>query len=126
MPDDAARRELAPQGKLRVGIGVGAAPSAFWTTKDPVSGKPRGVTVNLGQALADRLGVPLELVVYPNSGEVTAAGPKGEWDVAFMPVDDERRKIVDFGPAYYLSTSTYMVRPGSSIKSKMTPTRIRM
>ena len=117
MPDDAARRELAPLGKLRVGIGVGAAPSAFWTTQDPVAGKPRGVTVNLGQALADSLGVPLELVVYANSGEVTAAGPKGEWDVAFMPMDDERRKLVDFGPAYYLSTSTYMVRAGSPIMS---------
>ena len=117
VPDDAARKELAPTGKLRVGVGVGAAPSAFWTTKDPATSKPRGVTVNLGQALADRLGVPLELVVYANSGEVTAAGPKGEWDVAFMPVDDERRKVVDFGPAYSLSTSTYMVRAGSPIKS---------
>jgi polar amino acid transport system substrate-binding protein len=115
VPDDAARRELTPTGKLRVGIGVGAAPSAFWTTRDPATGKPRGVTVNLGQALAEQLGVPLELVIYPNSGEVTAAGPKGEWDVAFMPEDAERRKIVEFGPAYYLSTSTYMVKPGSLI-----------
>ena len=114
VPDE-ARRELAPQGRLRVGIG--AAPSAFWATKDPATGKPRGVTVNLGQALAERLGVTLELVAYPNSGEVTAAGPKGEWDVAFVPMDDERRKVVDFGPAYYLSTSTYMVRPGSPIAS---------
>lgn len=117
LPDDATRRELIPTGKLRVGIGVGASPSAFWTTRDPATGKPRGVTVNLGQALADKLGVPLELVVYPNSGEVTAAGPKGEWDVTFVPEDAERRKVVDFGPAYYLSTSTYMVRPGSTIVS---------
>ena len=114
---DQARRELAPTGKLRVSVGIGASPSAFWTTRDPATGKPRGVTVNLGQALADRLGVPLELVVYPNSGEVTAAGPKGEWDVTFVPMDDERKKVIDFGPAYYLSTSTYMVRPGSPIKS---------
>ena len=64
-----------------------------------------------------KLGVPMELVVYPNSGEVTAAGPKGEWDVTFVPEDAERRKVVDFGPAYYLSTSTYMVRPGSTIVS---------
>ena len=117
LSDEQARRELAPTGKLRVGIGVGAAPSAFWATKDPASGRPRGVTVNLGQALAERLGVPLELVAYPNSGEVTAAGPKGEWDVTFIPMDDERRKVVDFGPAYYLSTSTYMVRAGSPIGS---------
>lgn len=65
VPDDAARKELVPTGKPRVGIGVGAAPSAFWATRDPATGKPRGVTVNLGQALADKLGVPLELVVYP-------------------------------------------------------------
>jgi polar amino acid transport system substrate-binding protein len=116
VPDD-ARRELSPTGKLRVGVGVGASPSAFWATKDPATGRPRGVTVNLGQAMAERLGVPLELVVYPNSGEVTAAGPKGEWDVTFVPVDDERRKVIEFGPAYYLSTSTYMVRAGSPIRS---------
>jgi polar amino acid transport system substrate-binding protein len=117
VPDEAVRRELVPTGKLRVGIGVGASPSAFWTTRDPATGRPRGVTVSLGQALADKLGVPLELVVYPNSGEVTAAGPKGEWDVAFVPEDAERRRILDFGPAYFLSTSTYMVRPGAPIKS---------
>jgi polar amino acid transport system substrate-binding protein len=116
-PEDAARRELAPSGKLRVGVGVGASPSAFWTTKDPATGRPRGVTVNLGQAMADRLGLPLEVVAYPNSGEVVAAGPRGEWDVTFVPMDDERRKVIEFGPAYYLSTSTYMVRPGSPIRS---------
>ena len=116
VPED-ARRELAPTGKLRVGVGVGASPSAFWTTKDPATGRPRGVTVSLGQAMADRLGVPLELVAYPNSGEVVAAGPRGEWDVTFVPMDDERRKVIDFGPAYYLSTSTYMVRPGSPIRT---------
>lgn len=117
VPDEVTRKELVPTGKLRVGIGVGASPSAFWTTRDPATGKPRGVTVNLGQALADRLGVALELVVYPNSGEVTASGPKGEWDVAFVPEDAERRKLVEFGPAYYLSTSTYLVRAGSPIKN---------
>lgn len=117
LPGDQARNELLPTGKLRVGIGVGASPSAFWATKDPATGQPRGVTVDLANALAAKLGAPLELVVYPNSGEVTAAGPKGEWDAAFMPEDAERRSIVDFGPAYYLSTSTYLVREGSPIRT---------
>lgn len=117
LPDEQARRELLPTGKLRVGIGIGASPSAFWAIRDPASGQPRGVTVDLANALAQKLGARLELVVYANSGEVTAAGPKGEWDAAFMPEDAERRKVVDFGPAYYLSTSTYMVRAGSSIRT---------
>lgn len=117
MPLDEARQQLLPTGKLRVGIGVGASPSAFWAVKDPATGQPRGVTVDLANALAQKLNAPLQLVIYPNSGEVVAAGPKGEWDVAFMPEDAERRKLVDFGPAYYLSTSTYLARGGSGIQS---------
>jgi len=117
MPSDEARQQLLPTGKLRVGIGVGASPSAFWAVKDPATGQPRGVTVDLANALAQKLNAPLQLVVYPNSGEVVAAGPKGEWEVAFMPEDAERRKLVDFGPAYYISTSTYLARGGSGIQS---------
>ena len=117
LPDDQARKQLLPTGKLRVGIGIGTSPSAFWATRDPATGQPRGVTVDLANALARKLGAPLELVVYANSGEVVNAGPKGEWDAALLPEDAERRKQVDFGPAYYLSTSTYMVRPGSSIRT---------
>ena len=90
-----------------MGVGVGAVSSAFWATRDAVTGQPRGVTVDLANALARKLGRPLELIVYPNSGELTAAGPRGEWDVAFMPVDDERAKVVDFGPAYYLLREHY-------------------
>ncbi|HEV7477447.1 MAG TPA: transporter substrate-binding domain-containing protein [Burkholderiales bacterium] len=109
--------EVAPGGTLRVGIGVGPVPSAFWATRDPASGEPRGVTVDLARAMAKDLGVPLRLVSYANSGEVTAAGPKGEWDVAFMPVDEVRARMVDFGPAYYLTESTYLVAAGSPIRT---------
>jgi polar amino acid transport system substrate-binding protein len=110
-------KEVAPGGELRVGIGVGPVPSAFWATRDPASGEPRGVTVDLARAMAKDLGVPLRLVAYANSGEVTAAGSKGEWDVAFMPVDEVRARMVDFGPAYYLTESTYLVAAGSPIRA---------
>src|SRR4249919_3227306 len=110
-------KEVAPGGTLRVGVGVGPVPSAFWATRDPASGEPRGVTVDLAKAMAQDLGVPLRLVVYANSGEVTAGGPKNEWEVAFMPVDDVRARMVDFGPAYYLTESTYLVPAGSPIRT---------
>lgn len=113
----APAKEVAPGGVLRVGIGVGPVPSAFWATRDPASGEPRGVTVDLARAMAKDLGVPLRLVAYANSGEVTAAGPKGEWDVAFMPVDEVRARMVDFGPAYYLTQSTYLAAAGSLIRT---------
>lgn len=115
--DGAARRELIPTGKLRVGIGVGQAKSAFWTIRDE-SGQPRGVTVSLGTALAQKLGVPVELIAYNSSGEVAEAGAAGQWDVSFMPVDAERAKKVDFGPSYYLFTSTFLVPAGSAIRTQ--------
>jgi len=110
-------KDIAPQGKLRVGIATAPVASVFFCKPDEQSGEPRGVPVDLGAALARELDMPLELVVYPNSGELTAAGSKGEWDVAFMPVDAERKKVVDFGAAYYLFDSTFLVAPGSSART---------
>src|SRR5258705_685942 len=117
MAADQAIKELAPTGKLRVGIAVGPAASALWCVRDPVTGKPRGVPVELGTALAQWLKVPVELVEYDSSGKIIAATNANAWDVTFVPVDDERKKIVDFGAPYHLLQSTYLVAPGSVIKT---------
>jgi polar amino acid transport system substrate-binding protein len=111
-------RDIAPTGSLRVAVGVGPAASAFWATRDPATGKPRGVTVELAKAAAEKLRVPLQLVEYPNSGEIAAASSKDAWDISFMPADAERgEKFVDQGPAYVVYTSGYLVRAGSEIGS---------
>ena len=109
--------DIAPTGKLRAAIGVGPAASAFWATRDPVSGQPRGVTVALAKGAAENLGVPLQLIEYRNSGEITAAASKDAWDISFMPQDAEREKFVDVGPAYVVYESAYLVRAGSDIRS---------
>jgi polar amino acid transport system substrate-binding protein len=109
--------EIAPTGTLRVAIGVGPAASAFWATRDPATGKARGVTVELGKAAAAKLNVPLQLVEYRNSGEITAAASSNAWDVSFMPQDAEREKFVDVGPAYVIYESAYLVRAGSDIRN---------
>ena len=114
--DAAAKQELAPTGKLRVAIAVGPAPSAIYALKD-ADGKYRGVSIDLSTALAKKLGVPLEFVPYRGSGEIQAAAGSGVWDVSFMPVDEERKKFVDFGSPYHLLQSTYLVAPKSAIKS---------
>src|SRR5882762_10315724 len=97
-PDDL--KQLAPTGKLRGGIVVSPAASAFFAIKD-ATGKPRGVTIDLLQVFAEALKLPLELQVYDNSGQVTDAVASGACDVAFMPRDVTREGKVDFGPAYY-------------------------
>jgi polar amino acid transport system substrate-binding protein len=113
-PDDL--KQLAPTGKLRGGIVVSPAASAFFAIKDG-GGEVRGVTVDLMRGFAEALNLPLALQVFSNSGQVTDAVASGECDVAFMPQDAERAKKVDFGPAYYFISSTYLVPAGSKIQS---------
>jgi polar amino acid transport system substrate-binding protein len=110
-------RDVAPTGTLRVAIAVGPAASAFWATRDPATGKPGGVTVELAKAAADRLHVPLQLVEYLSSDDIAAAGAKDAWDVSFMPAEARRAQFVDQGPAYVAYTSNYLVRAGSDIRS---------
>ena len=109
-------KQLAPTGSLRGGVVTAPAASAFFATRDG-NGDVNGVTVDLIRDFAATLKLPLVLQVYDNSGQVTDAVAKGECDLAFMPQDAERTKRVDFGPAYYLIESTYLVPAGSAIKN---------
>jgi polar amino acid transport system substrate-binding protein len=113
--DAAVMRELAPMGKLRVAIAVAPSPSAQFAIK--VGDNYRGVAITLGSALAKKLGVPAEIVAHQASGEIQNSAANNRWDVAFLPVDEERKKFVDFGNAYHLLQSTFLVAPGSQIKS---------
>ena len=108
-------KELIPTGKLRVAIAIAPAPSAFYAVKDATTGKFRGVSVDLGAALARKLGVPVEFLPHLASGEIQNSAAGGKWDVTFMPVDAERKKFVDFGNVYHLLQSSYLVAPGSKL-----------
>jgi len=114
--ETSAMKELIATGRLRVGIVFAPALSAFFAVKD-ADGRPHGVTVDLANELAQQLGVPVEFLVVPNSGLATDATQSGTIDVSFMPVDEERKKRVDFGPNYFLIESTYMVTGASGIKT---------
>jgi polar amino acid transport system substrate-binding protein len=113
--DNAGLKELTPTGKLRVAVAVSPSPSALYVIKE--NGTLRGVAIDLGAALAKKLGVPVEYVPYLASGEITQAASTGVWDVTFMPYDTDRAKSVQFGPAYHLLQSTYLVAPGSTIQT---------
>jgi polar amino acid transport system substrate-binding protein len=110
-PDDL--KQLAPTGKLRGGVVVSPAASAFFAIRDG-KGEVQGVTFDLIRAFAETLKFPLALQVFDNSGQAVASAA---CDLAFMPQDAERAKKVDFGPAYYFISSTYLVPAGSKIQS---------
>ena len=114
---DLIAKQLTPTGKLRIAIAVAPSPSAQFAIKDETTGTYRGVAIILGQALANKLGVAAELIVHNGSGEIQNSAADNKWDVAFLPVDEERKKFVDFGNAYHLLQSTYLVAPGAKIAS---------
>lgn len=113
-PDDI--KQLAPAGRLRGGVVVAPASSAFFAMKDD-KGRVRGVTVDLLRGFADALKLPLDLHVFSNSGQVTDAVESGDCDLAFMPQDAARAERVAFGPAYFFIESTYLVPAGSTIQT---------
>jgi polar amino acid transport system substrate-binding protein len=115
--DAAAIKELTATGKLRVAVAVSPAPSALYVVKDAASGKLTGVTIDLGTALARKLRVEPQFLEYLASGEIQNSAASGVWDVSFMPVDEERKKFVDFGNAYHLLQSTYLVAPGAKLSA---------
>jgi len=107
-------RELTPTGRLRFGVAHAPVATALFVRRD-AAGAPHGVTIDLGTALAQALDVAIDFFVAPNTGELTDALEAGRIDAAFMPIDDERRKRVDFGPIYFAAESTYLVPAGSAI-----------
>ena len=115
MTDAAVLKQLAPTGALRVAIAVSPSPSAQFAIRD--GDNFRGVAVTLGRALAEKLGVPAQILPHQASGEIQNSAADDKWDVAFLPVDEERKKFVDFGNAYHLLQSTFLVVPGSPMRS---------
>jgi polar amino acid transport system substrate-binding protein len=115
--DPAVLVQLAPTGKLRVGVAAGLTPGTGNVAIVPGADRPQGIGADLGAALGRKLGLAVEWVAYPNSGDLTDAGTTGSWDVAFMPVDDQRKQKVDFGAAHIVLQSTWMVGPGFPIRT---------
>src|SRR5258708_11979036 len=116
---DALKDEIAPTGKLRVAIAISPAGGAFWSSKNETGGYS-GVPVDLGKEMAAQLGVPVEYVAYPNSGQITDAASNGAWDVTFLPKDAERETKMSFGPIYEVAEATYIVKPGSTVTNFQT------
>lgn len=101
---------IAPSGKLRVGLYPGS-PSSFIPAG---SGQAeRGVGFELGRALAGALGIPFEPVVYQSNGELLAAAKQQQIDVVFTNATPARAAFLDFADPLLLIEQGYLVTPRS-------------
>ena len=120
MADAAVMQQLAPTGKLRVADrGRARALRAIRHQGRRRLQRRRGHARHRARRQARRSGRDR---AHQASGEIQNSAADNKWDVAFLPVDEERKKFVDFGNAYHLLQSTFLVAPSSKINRSKTPT----
>lgn len=105
---------FVPTGTLRAAINLG---NPILAGTDPDSGRPRGVSVDLAHAFADRLGVPIELVAFDAAGKSVEAVAGNRADIGFFAVDPLRAAHIAFTAPYVLIEGCYLVREASTIRA---------
>jgi polar amino acid transport system substrate-binding protein len=108
------KQELAPSGKLRVGLNYG---NFLLVLKDSADGSPNGIAPDLGRELGKRLGVPVEFVKFPEAGLLADGVRDDKCDVGFLGAEPQRANEIAFTKAYLEIPVTFLVPPGSKIKS---------
>ena len=109
-----ARSELAPTGVLRAAINLS---NFLLVSGKTAAGEPLGVSPDMARAVAERLGVPLEYVLFDTPGELADAAGENIWDIGNIGAEPERAKTIAFSAAYAEIEATYLVPAGSSIQS---------
>jgi polar amino acid transport system substrate-binding protein len=104
---------FAPSGVLRASINLGN-PILAGTCVD--TGAPRGVSVDLARAFAQRLGVALELVVFKTAAASVDAVTNQQADIGFFAIDPLRGAGIGFTRPYVLIEGCYLVRDGAALR----------
>ena len=113
-PDPAIVSALAPTGSLRIAVYSGSPTSMV---RDAATGETKGVAVDLGRSMAEKLGVASSLVEARSNAEVLAAMKEARADFAFMNATPARASDVDFSPGVLVVEQGYLVPGGSALDS---------
>jgi polar amino acid transport system substrate-binding protein len=105
---------LAPTGVLRVGVYLGSPTS--WV-RDAKTGQSQGIAFDLGHALGQHLGVPVQVVEYPRVAEVIEGLKKSEVDMTFTNATAARAKEIDFSTPLVQLALGVLVPANSRIQS---------
>lgn len=108
--------DLIRAGKIRLAIFLPQY------TKDAATGALRGigmgfVAMEMGRALAARLGIELQLIENPTPLKAVEALKTGACDLACLGIDPSRTAELDFSPAVVQFDYTFLVPGGSSIQT---------
>ncbi len=111
---DKARAELAPTGVLRAGINLS---NFLLVTGRSADGDPEGVAPDMAREIARSLGVPVKYVPFKTPGELADQAGKDVWDIGLIGAEPQRAATIAFTAAYVEIEATYLVPPGSPLKT---------
>jgi polar amino acid transport system substrate-binding protein len=107
-----AREVLAPTGRLRVGVYPGTPTSMV---RHATTGEVHGLSFDLGNELAKRLGVPFEQVNYQRIADVLAGMKEGNVDFTISNATPARAQDVAFSQTLISLELGYLVSAASPI-----------
>ena len=103
---DTLRAELAPTGVLRAAINL----SNFLLVRGQTpSGDPTGPSPDMARAVAERLGVPVQYICYPNPGALADDATENAWDIGNIGAEPQRARTIAFTAATTESTECVCV-----------------
>ena len=104
---------FAPHGRLRAAINLG---NPLLAHRD-AAGRLGGVSVDLAEAFAGRLGVGIELLAFDNAGKSVDTVTNEAADIGFFAIDPLRGAGIAFTAPYVLIEGCYAVRDDSPLQS---------
>ncbi len=108
------RAELASTGVLRVGVNLS---NILLVTNRLDDGTPVGISPDMGAAIAEQLGVPVEYHCFEQVGLTADAITNANVDIGLIAQEAERAKTISFTDAYCEIEGTYLVRSESTIQT---------
>ena len=101
--------ELAPLGKLRVAMNAETPVLLQRTPDGKITG---GVALEVGKFIAEKLGVPFELVPYAGAVAYQQSFGKGDWDIGFGGKSSASVREADFILDVLLTDYLFLAAPG--------------
>jgi polar amino acid transport system substrate-binding protein len=108
----AVRAQIAPHGVLCAAVYLG---NFLLVTGRSSTGEPTGIAPDICRAIAQRLGVELNLMGFETQEEVVNSAADGKCGIVLVGSDPARAQRVTFTPAYVELQASYLVPANSSI-----------
>ena len=104
---DLVKHQLAPTGILRAGINLS---NFLLVSSTAADGSPQGISPDIANLVAPKLGLSCELVCFDRPGKLADAVNQDIWDIGNIAFEAERAQTLDFSHPYVVIEANFLVR----------------